>query len=60
MADRTVVSGACFVELGDGRAAFATGNFYAPDGPQIRLRRAGRHWHLAKVAFEKYWMRRWT
>lgn len=53
-------SGACFVELGNGRAAFATGNFYAPDGPQIRLRRAGRHWHLAKVAFEKYWMRRWT
>ena len=52
--------GACFVELGNGRAAFATGNFYAPDGPQIRLRRAGRHWHLAKVAFEKYWMRRWT
>ena len=53
-------SGACFVELGDGRAAFATGNFYAPDGPEIRLRRPGRHWHLAKVAFEKYWMRRWT
>ena len=53
-------SGACFVELGDGKAAFATGNFYAPDGPQIRLRRPGRHWHLAKVAFEKYWMRRWT
>ena len=53
-------SGACFVELGDGRAAFAGGNFYAPDGPQIRLRRPGRHWHLAKVAFEKYWMRRWT
>lgn len=53
-------TGSCFVELGDGRAAFATGNFYAPDGPQIRLRRPGRHWHLAKVAFEKYWMRRWT
>lgn len=53
-------SGACFVELGDGRAAFAGGNFYAPGGPQIRLRRAGRHWHFAKVAFEKYWMRRWT
>jgi sulfide:quinone oxidoreductase len=27
-------SGACFVELGDRRAAFATGNFYAPDGPR--------------------------
>lgn len=53
-------SGACFVELGDGRAAFAGGDFYGADGPQIRLRRPGRHWHLAKVAFEKYWMRRWT
>jgi sulfide:quinone oxidoreductase len=52
-------AGACFVELGDGRAAFATGNFYAPAGPQIQLRRPGRHWHLAKVAFEQYWLRRW-
>lgn len=52
--------GACFVELGDGKAAFATGNFFAPEAPQIRLRRPGRHWHLAKVAFEQYWMRRWT
>ena len=52
-------SGACFVELGDGRAAFAAGNFYASGGPQVRLRRPGRHWHLAKVAFEQYWMHRW-
>jgi sulfide:quinone oxidoreductase len=53
-------AGACFVELGDQRAAFATGHFYAPDAPQVRLRRPGRHWHLAKVAFEQYWMRRWA
>jgi sulfide:quinone oxidoreductase len=52
--------GACFVELGDGRAAFATGDFYAPDGPQVRMRSPGRHWHWAKVALEQYWMRRWT
>ncbi len=32
-------AGACFVELGDGRAAFATGDFHAPDGPRVRLRR---------------------
>jgi sulfide:quinone oxidoreductase len=51
--------GACFVELGDGRAAFATGDFYAPDGPAVHLRGPGRQWHLAKVAFEQYWMRRW-
>jgi sulfide:quinone oxidoreductase len=51
--------GACFVELGDGKAAFAAGDFYDAEGPKIRLRRPGRHWHLAKVGFEKYWMRRW-
>ncbi len=51
--------GACFVELGDGRAAFATGNFYGAEGPVVNLRRPGRHWHWAKVGFEQYWMRRW-
>ncbi len=52
-------AGACFMEVGDHRAAFATGNFYAPGGPQIRLRRPGPHWHLAKAGFEQYWMHRW-
>ncbi|HZJ49646.1 MAG TPA: FAD/NAD(P)-binding oxidoreductase [Actinomycetota bacterium] len=51
--------GSCFVELGAGAAAFATGDFYAEGGPEVALRRPGRIWHLAKVAFEKYWMRRW-
>jgi sulfide:quinone oxidoreductase len=51
--------GACFLEMGDGIAAYATGNFYADDAPQVTLRRPGRHWHLAKVAFEKYWLKRW-
>lgn len=51
--------GACFVEMGDGVAAYATGDFYAGEAPRIRLRRPGRHWHLTKVAFEKYWLRRW-
>lgn len=52
-------SGACFVELGDSRAAYASGNFYADGGPAIRLRTPGRQWHLAKVGFEQYWLRRW-
>jgi sulfide:quinone oxidoreductase len=51
--------GACFVEMGDGIAAYATGDFYAEDAPQVTLRRPGRRWHLAKVAFEKYWLRWW-
>lgn len=50
--------GACFVELGDGSAAYATGDFYASDAPQIEMKKPGRHWHLAKVAFEQYWLRR--
>ena len=45
--------------MGDGIAAYATGDFYADDAPEVTLRRPGRHWHLAKVAFEKYWLKRW-
>jgi len=45
---------------GDGQAAFASDDFYAADAPRIGLRRPGRHWHLAKIAVEKFWMRRWT
>jgi sulfide:quinone oxidoreductase len=51
--------GSCFVETGDGVAAYATGDFYAEPSPAVRLRRPGRHWHLAKAAFEKYWLWRW-
>ena len=52
-------NGSCFVELGEGRAAFATGDFYAPDGAEVTMRTPGRRRHLAKVAFEQYWLRRW-
>lgn len=51
--------GACFVEMGGGVAAYATGDFYAENEPQVRLRGPGRRWHLAKVAFERYWLWRW-
>jgi sulfide:quinone oxidoreductase len=38
--------GYCWIELGDGRAGFAGGNFYAEPEPQVKLRRPGRppHW----------------
>jgi len=52
-------SGACFLELGDGAAAYASGSFYGETGPTMRLRRPGRHWHLAKIAVERYFLRRW-
>lgn len=51
--------GACFLELGDGAAGYASGDFYAEGAPQVRMSRAGPHWHLAKVALERYFMRRW-
>lgn len=47
------------MEMGDGVAAYATGDFYADGAPRVRLHRPGRHCHIAKVAFERYWLRRW-
>jgi len=52
--------GSCFVDMGDGVAAFATGDFYAVDAPTVSLHRPSRRWHLSKVAFEKYWLARWA
>jgi sulfide:quinone oxidoreductase len=52
-------AGDCFVETGDARAGFGTGNFYAEPVPSVRMRPPGYRWHLAKVLFEKTWLRRW-
>ncbi|GMQ96666.1 MAG: FAD/NAD(P)-binding oxidoreductase [Gammaproteobacteria bacterium] len=51
--------GECFIETGDGRAGFGSGNFFAEPKPQIKLWRPGYLLHLGKVAFEKYWLYRW-
>jgi len=51
--------GACFVEMGGGRAGFATGNFYATPDPVVRLKTPGRRWHWAKVLLERTWFPRW-
>jgi sulfide:quinone oxidoreductase len=51
--------GACFVEMGDGIAAYATGDFYAEGAPDVHMRNPGRRWHALKVGFEQYWLRRW-
>jgi sulfide:quinone oxidoreductase len=52
-------NGYCWIELGDGRAGFAGGNFYAEPEPQVKLRRPGRPLHWGKVAFEKWWLHHW-
>jgi sulfide:quinone oxidoreductase len=51
--------GACFLEMGDGRAGFAAGDFYATPDPTVRLKSPGRRWHWAKVLFERTWFPRW-
>jgi sulfide:quinone oxidoreductase len=51
--------GWCFVETGDGKAGFGSGNFYAEPTPQVTLRAPSRWWHAGKVLFEKRWLRRW-
>lgn len=47
--------GSCFVEVGNGRAAYATGDFAAAP-PQLRMHPPARRWHLAKIAVEQYWL----
>ena len=51
--------GYCFIELGDGRAGFASGNFYAEPEPVVNLKNPSRIWHWGKVLFEKWWLWKW-
>ncbi|MEE8465650.1 MAG: FAD/NAD(P)-binding oxidoreductase, partial [Dehalococcoidia bacterium] len=51
--------GQCFVEVGGGRAGFGGGDFYALPVPKVKLHEPSRKWHMAKVLFEKRWMKRW-
>jgi sulfide:quinone oxidoreductase len=51
--------GECFIETGDGKAGFGKGNFYAEPVPRVKVHPPARHWHAAKVLFEKDWLRRW-
>ncbi len=45
--------GACFIETGDGKAGFGSGNFYAEPVPRVTMHPPARRWHLAKILFEK-------
>ena len=51
--------GVCFVETGGGRAGFGGGDFYARPLPQVKFHEPSRKWHIAKVLFEKRWMKQW-
>ena len=48
--------GECFVEIGDGRAAYGSGSFYAEPAPSIRLRSPNMMLHLGKIIYEKFWL----
>ncbi len=51
--------GSCFIELGDGRAGYASGNFYTDPKPVVKLKKPSRFRHWEKVRFEKWWLRKW-
>ncbi|GMQ83918.1 MAG: FAD/NAD(P)-binding oxidoreductase [Gammaproteobacteria bacterium] len=51
--------GECFIETGDGKAGFGSGNFFAEPNPEIKLHKPSRALHIGKVAFEKYWLFEW-
>lgn len=49
-------NGECFLEAGDGRAGYGSGNFYADPAPQITLKPPSILMHLGKVFYEKFWL----
>jgi len=51
--------GACFIETGDGKAGYGSGNFYAEPLPAVRVREPGRTWHAGKVLLEKQILWQW-
>lgn len=51
--------GSCFLEVGDGTAAFAEGNFFAVPHPEVSMKGPSRLYHQEKVLYEKYWFIRW-
>jgi sulfide:quinone oxidoreductase len=48
--------GECFVEVGDGKAGFGGGDFYAEPKPVVSVSAPGRWHHWGKVLFEKSWL----
>jgi len=50
--------GSCFMEVGGGKGAYITGDFYE-DPVNVDFRGPGRTWHWAKNGFERLWLWRW-
>lgn len=52
--------GACYVEIGGGRAAKGEGNFLTPPAPQIALGDPSATYHAEKEQEERDWLARWN
>ncbi|MDP1623951.1 MAG: FAD/NAD(P)-binding oxidoreductase [Bacteroidales bacterium] len=48
-------NGQCFLEMGEGKAGYAGGNFYGSPLPYVKMKTPGFFWHWTKVWYEKYW-----
>jgi sulfide:quinone oxidoreductase len=51
--------GACFIETGDGKAGYGSGNFYGEPLPAVQVRKPNRAWHAGKVLLEKQILWQW-
>ena len=51
--------GYCFLELGNHKAGFAKGNFFATPSPFMKMYKPRKLWHLGKIIFEKWWFYKW-
>jgi sulfide:quinone oxidoreductase len=55
-AERFNGHGECFIEIGDGKAGFGGGDFYAEPKPTVTIHPPSWRWHAGKVLFEKSWL----
>jgi len=55
-----VAMGECWVETGDGMAAFGHGDFFGDPVPAVALAPPSAEAHLAKQAWEAEWLARWS
>ncbi len=52
-------AGFCFIETGNGRAAYLSTEFYNPAVSLATFHEPNVTYHWGKVVFEKYWLWRW-
>lgn len=48
--------GFCFLEVGEAKAGFGAGRFFAQPAPDVRLFPPARKWYLGKELFVRTWL----